>query len=95
MSAGDTSGLGPQVQGVVAISPDGSHVYFVAQGVLTTTANGQGQTATAGANNLYVFERDAAYPDGWTSFIATLPGADVGSEGQIDWTPGAAGRART
>ena len=26
---------GPRVQGVMAISPDGSHVYFVAQGVLT------------------------------------------------------------
>jgi DNA-binding beta-propeller fold protein YncE/Tol biopolymer transport system component len=76
VSAGDTSGVGPGLQGVMAISPDGSHVYFVARGVLSAGANGQGQSAVAGADNLYVYERDAAYPGGRTVFIATLPETD-------------------
>jgi hypothetical protein len=71
-SAGDTSGLGPEVQSVLAISSDGSHVYFVAKGVLTNTANGFGQTAQAGAENLYVYERDSAQPGGRLSFITAL-----------------------
>jgi hypothetical protein len=62
----------PQVQGVVRISQDGSHVYFVAQGILTSGANAEGKTPTEGSNNLYVFERDSAHPEGRTSFIATL-----------------------
>jgi hypothetical protein len=70
VSAGDVSGGGPRVQGVVALSPDGSHVYFVAKGVLTTTANDQGQVALSGANNLYVFAA------GRVAFIASLPSSD-------------------
>jgi hypothetical protein len=54
------------------ISEDGSHLYFLAHGVLTTTANGEGETAEAGANNLYMFERDASYPAGRTAFVARL-----------------------
>ena len=76
-SAGDSSGGGPRVQGVVGISSDGSHAYFVAQGVLTATANSQGQTAQAGAENLYVYERDQAHPNGQTTFISTLPASDA------------------
>ncbi len=69
---------GPRVQGVMAISSDGSHVYFIAQGVLTSVANGDGQSAQNGAENLYVFERDATYPQGHIAFIAALPGEAVG-----------------
>jgi hypothetical protein len=80
VSGGDTSGLGPGVQGVAATSDDGSHVYFVAKGVLTSTPNrslavGQ-QLPAAGADNLYLYERDTAYPNGHTSFIATLAPGD-------------------
>ncbi len=58
----------PQVQGVVSVSEDGSHVYFVAKGVLTgSETNKFGDTAHAGKNNLYV-----AYPAGTVTFIATL-----------------------
>jgi hypothetical protein len=68
---------GPRVQGVMAISTDGSHVYFVARGVLTgLAANSQGQAAQNEADNLYVFERDASHPHGQTTFVATLPSAD-------------------
>jgi hypothetical protein len=74
VSAGDTSGGGSRVKGVVAISSDGSHIYFVAGGVLTAATNGDGQVAQAGANNLYV------YADGRVAFIAALPGSDA-----LDW----------
>ena len=48
VSAGDTSGRGPRVQGVLATSADGSHVYFVANGVLTGVPNGRGEKAIPG-----------------------------------------------
>jgi len=73
VSAGDVSGLGPGVQGVMSVSADGSHVYFVAKGVLTG-ANTEGAQPTEDADNLYMYERDTAYPQGRTAFVATLPG---------------------
>jgi len=76
VSAGDSSGEGPRVQGVMAISSDGTHVYFVAKGVLATMPNDLGETAQNGANNLYVYERYAAHPQGQLAFIATLPSSD-------------------
>ncbi len=86
-SAGDTSGNGPDVRGVMAVSADGSHVYFVAGGVLTQAGNEQGQTAQGDANNLYVFERDASYPEGRVAFITTLPNADSNEWGE-SWGEG-------
>jgi len=77
VSSGDVSGKGPQVQGVMALSPDGSHVYFIAKGILSTAPNDRGQTAQVGADNLYVFERDATFPAGRVTFIAGLPTSDV------------------
>jgi hypothetical protein len=76
VSAGDTSGLGPEVQRVMAVSDDGSHVYFVARGVLTEVANDQGVRAVAGGENMYVYVRDASHPAGHLAFIASLAGAD-------------------
>ncbi len=84
VSAGDSSSGGPRVRGVVAISPDGSHVYFVAQGVLSAGANGAGQSAQDGADNLYVYERDARFPDGHVAFVTALPA----SEAQSRWEEG-------
>lgn len=81
VSAGDGSdvnaGNGAQVQGLVQLSADGSHVFFVALGVLTTKENINGQSAVSGSPNLYVYERDATYPNGRTQFIATLPAGDT------------------
>jgi hypothetical protein len=58
--------LGANVQGVSGVSEDGSHVYFVATGVLTGEAeNSVGAKAVAGQPNLYL--RHA----GETTFIAT------------------------
>jgi hypothetical protein len=66
----------PEVQGVARVSQDGSHAYFVAKGVLTTAPNRQGGSPKAGSDNLYLFERDASYPQGRVAFIAPLPEAD-------------------
>ena len=81
VSAGDASGEGPRVEGVVAMSSDGSHVYFAAQSVLSATANGEGEKAQDGANNLYVFERDAEHQRGQIEFVAPLPESD----GEAEW----------
>jgi hypothetical protein len=71
VSAGDTSGEAPRVLATVAISNDGSHVYFVARGALTG-ANLEGHTPVAGEPNLYVYDTETAR----TSFLATLSSAD-------------------
>ena len=59
VSEGNTEDLkrgeGASVQGVVRISDDGSHVYFVAQGVLTGE-NAETHTPLKGADNLYVYD---------------------------------------
>ncbi len=86
ISSGDISGEGPQVQGVMAISPDGSHVYFVARGVLTSGANHDGSAPVEGADNLYVYERDEAHPAGRTAFVATLPASNLGTRAETrEW----------
>jgi hypothetical protein len=90
VSAGDTSGGGPRVQGVVAISDDGSRVYFVARGVLSTVANGRGLVAQDGGANLYVFERDGAHPGGVVRFIATLSDANANRGDANQWIDGMA-----
>jgi hypothetical protein len=43
-----------------------------ASGVTVTAANREGNAPTAGAENLYVFERDGTYPQGHIAFVATL-----------------------
>ncbi len=69
VSAGSTE---PEMQGVARVSEDGSHVYFVAEGVLTEGPNAGGREPIEGEDNLYVFERDATHPAGHVAFIATL-----------------------
>lgn len=84
VSAGDetnpTPGSGAGVlDEIAAVSGDGSHVYFVAEGVLTTDPSPTGAVAVAGQRNFYVFQRDegiafvgaAAATDGlflWAAF---------------------------
>jgi DNA-binding beta-propeller fold protein YncE len=71
-SAGDatdpTPGEGANVQGVVALSANGSHVAFVATGVLTETPDALGAAAAVGADNLYVYDADT----GEIRFVARL-----------------------
>jgi hypothetical protein len=64
---------GPRVQGVVATSADGSHVYFVAQGVLTgSQTNEYGAVAESEKDNLYMFDAETRS----AAFIAALSGSD-------------------
>jgi hypothetical protein len=61
----DLTGGQPRVEvlGVIGASEDGSVVYFVAGGVLTSgESNGAGQTPVEGAANLYVYEAGQAKP---------------------------------
>jgi WD40-like Beta Propeller Repeat len=67
-----TPGADAMVGGLLTSSDDGSRVYFAAQDVLTTQPNGQGEMATAGANNLYRW--DAA--GNRTTFVTTLDPID-------------------
>jgi hypothetical protein len=64
---------GAEVQSVAAVSQDGSHVYFVAKGVLSGE-NAEHNSPTLGQDNLYVWEAG-----GHTAFIATLPHAALGA----------------
>ncbi len=82
VSAGSSA---PHVQGVIRSSQDGSHVYFVATGVLAANANEYGAEAQAGQDNLYVFEHDSQFPAGHTSFIGVL---DPGDRAEL-WNPSA------
>jgi hypothetical protein len=77
VSEGAKTGGGPRVQGVVAISPDGRRTFFVAKGALTTSKNKLGEGAQAGADNLYLYERDEAHPQGRLSFVARLSIEDL------------------
>jgi hypothetical protein len=62
-----------EVQSVAAVSQDGSHVYFIATGVLSGE-NAEHDSPAPGEDNLYV------WTDGHTAFIATLPSATLGTE---------------
>ena len=65
---------GAEVKGVLRTATDGSHVYFVAGGVLTTEKNGSGEQAVKGQSNLYGYDTVTHK----TRFIATTslkPGA--------------------
>jgi hypothetical protein len=74
-SSDPTQGSGARVLEVSAISNDGAHVYFVAEGVLTTAKNEKGQGAVAGRPNLYLAEPAT----GRTTFIATLASSEAES----------------
>lgn len=79
-----------EVLGVMRVSEDGSHVYFVAKGALTEGPNAEGGEPVKGEDNLYVFERDSTYPEGRLSFIATLSEKDAADWQGVDARPVAA-----
>jgi NHL repeat len=66
----------PEIEGVIGAADDGSAVYFVGKGALTAgQENGGGETAVAGADNLYSWHQGEGL-----HFIAILSGLD-----QSDW----------
>jgi hypothetical protein len=88
---GSNAGTDPEVQGVARVSENGSCVYFVAKAVLTGEPDlslaADDQTAAAGEDNLYVYQRDSAYPSGHLSFVATLSPEDKNDWRQEDERP--------
>jgi hypothetical protein len=79
VSAGEANASHPTVgsgasvlNAITGISGDGSHVYFVAKGVLTTETNGAGDAAVLNQPNLYVWDADTEA----VSFVAKLVAAD-------------------
>lgn len=69
--------VAPDVLGVSRVAEDGSHVYFVDQRVLTSTAaDPAGDSAKSGADNLYVYDTKTA----GTSFVGGLSEGDT-----ADW----------
>jgi hypothetical protein len=77
ISAGGGPGfLDGELLGATAIANDGSHVYFVAKGVLAGNTDAEGGTATQGEPNLYVFDTAT----GQTTFVVTLGQRDVETE---------------
>jgi hypothetical protein len=80
VSAGEdpTPGEGANVyNGIAAISNDGSRAYFVAEGVLTTETNSEGESAQAGVPNLYLYEHQSES----LAFVGTLDPGDGGDKG--------------
>jgi hypothetical protein len=62
----------PEVRGVLRVSEDGQ-VYFLAGGVLAANLNANGESAAAGADNLYLYRPDSADPAAaTTTFVARL-----------------------
>jgi hypothetical protein len=62
------------VLGVARSSSDGSHVYFVATGELTTAANANKEFPHKGEHNLYAYVAEGH--GGHVEFVATLPVKD-------------------
>jgi Tol biopolymer transport system component len=79
ISRGDASdatpGAGASVLSVAGIARDGARAYFVAQGILTTAANSEGQKAAALSPNLYVVDTAT----GATRFVTTLAASEAES----------------
>lgn len=84
ISSGDSTVSNPTAdfENVVSISPDGSHIYFFASGVLTKIPNDFGQQAEAGQSNLYLYQRDAQYPNGRIAFVLSGGTAEVSTVSQ-------------
>ena len=77
-----TEGEHANVQNLIlGTGHDGASVYLVARGVLATNANGNGERALAGADNLYALHRENSQ---WTrTFIAELS-----EEDSAEWAGG-------
>ena len=66
LTVDDVDSAGAGVLGLVTASEDGTYVYFVAEGELTSEKNAEGEEAVTGQPNLYLTHA------GVVTFIATL-----------------------
>jgi len=69
--------------GVVRVSEDGSHVYFVSTAKLATNTDANGEEANTGDNNLYAYDTDNAQ----ATFIANLSPNDSRLWSPTDYRP--------
>jgi hypothetical protein len=69
---------GADVKNVYSISGDGSTVYFISLGVLSSNEDALGNTAQAGDRNFYAWRTDIAHPDGQTHFVGRLADSGLG-----------------
>jgi hypothetical protein len=78
----EISGAGSKadVESVLAVSEDGSTVYFVAKGSLAGNEDALGDEAVAGGHNLYVWSTDSAHPGGQMTYVARL--TDLSAQAQ-------------
>ena len=65
------AGSGGQVQSFFGANDEGTSVYVVDSAVLTNVANGRGETATAGAGNVYLLRESAAGGGSWSATFVT------------------------
>jgi hypothetical protein len=79
-----------KVLGVFDNSEDGSRDFFVAEGVLTGE-NAMGRSPAASRPNLYVYERDAAHPNGRIAFIGQLTAGSLSAGDTGEWSTGNGG----
>jgi hypothetical protein len=73
-----------ELASVARVSADGGRVYFESRSLLTSAGNGNGETASAGAANLYVYNASGAAPV--FQFVADGEGAgefDATRDGQF------------
>ena len=75
-----TPGTGAGVVGIARVSADGTHVAYVATGVLTAKSNSEGDFAVQGSDNLYVYD----VTTGATTFVARLCSAPEASGSSPD-----------
>jgi hypothetical protein len=73
LTVDEHAGEHANVQGVMGTSEDGSYIYFVADGVLSTGKNAEAREPAAGQPNLYVLHGGAV------GFIAGVGGEDESS----------------
>jgi hypothetical protein len=68
----DPSGANVRPSGLLRVSNDGAYVYFVATGRALAGENNRGVSPQPGANNLYVYHREAGQTSGTTTFVGAL-----------------------
>jgi hypothetical protein len=75
-------GSGSQVSSFLGVNEEGTSLYEVSPAVLTSAANSHGETAAAGARNVYLLHETPASGGSWsTTFVAAgaEEGGDTGS----------------
>lgn len=68
------AGQPAEVQGVLALTPDASRIYFVARGTLSQGPNAEGRVPIEGADNLYLYDSVSGAPPVFIADLCSGPG---------------------